>query len=142
MGVDVEIRRKIWDFILELNRKQNLSIILTTHYLEEAQKVCDKIGIIKNGQLIKNMNTSELIAQMPTRKLNISLLNPIDQLPEFNLTEIKDTKLLDKKIIQLTVANNLSMTKLFALFSEHKIEVKDYKPENNELEELFFYINQ
>ena len=70
-GVDVELRRQLWAYVLELNRK-GVTIVLTTHYLEEAQELCDQIAIINRGQVVACEPTTTLLARMDTRKVLVT----------------------------------------------------------------------
>src|SRR5665213_1331603 len=80
-GVDVELRRHLWDQVRALNRA-GTTILLTTHYLEEAENLCDRIAIIDNGRVVACATTSELVARVDDKKLTIALAEPIAALPE------------------------------------------------------------
>jgi ABC-2 type transport system ATP-binding protein len=75
-GVDVELRRQLWAYVLELNRK-GVTIVLTTHYLEEAQELCDQIAIINRGQVVACEPTTTLLRRMDTRMVLVTLPDPI-----------------------------------------------------------------
>ncbi|MEJ2137702.1 MAG: ABC transporter ATP-binding protein, partial [Desulfofustis sp.] len=80
-GVDVELRHTLWDFVREINR-QGTTILLTTHYLEEAEQMCSRIAIMHHGKLIAMQTTASLLKELGTRSILVSLERPIDQLPE------------------------------------------------------------
>ena len=100
-GVDVELRRQLWAYVLELNRK-GVTIVLTTHYLEEAQELCDQIAIINRGQVVACEPTTTLLARMDTRKVLVTPQEPMTQAPPRSDVEVKpapvkyDTALLDR----------------------------------------------
>lgn len=79
-GVDVELRTQLWDYVRELNR-QGTTILLTTHYLEEAEELCDKIAIINHGEVIASDKKQNLMRQFDSKKLIIRLLSPLDNIP-------------------------------------------------------------
>src|SRR5580692_6848422 len=79
-GVDVELRRQLWDYVVELNRK-GVTIVLTTHYLEEAQELCDQIAIINRGQVVACEPTTTLLARMDTRKVLVTPEEPVTEAP-------------------------------------------------------------
>ena len=80
-GVDVELRHTLWDFVREINR-QGTTILLTTHYLEEAEQMCNRIAIMHHGKLIAMQSTASLLKELGTRSILVYLERPLDQLPE------------------------------------------------------------
>lgn len=85
-GVDVELRSRMWDFVSEL-RKQGLSILLTTHYLEEAEQLCDRVAIINQGLIQTIGPTRELIEKWSRKRITLRLVNPVHKLPHPDLIE-------------------------------------------------------
>ena len=85
-GVDIELRKQLWDRVGELN-KQGVTIVLTTHYLEEAQALCDRIAIVDQGQVIACEDTSALLAQIDNRTLHIRPVSDLDQAPSIKGAE-------------------------------------------------------
>ncbi|MCJ2182094.1 ABC transporter ATP-binding protein [Novosphingobium sp. 1949] len=79
-GVDVELRRQLWELVTEMNR-EGVTIVLTTHYLEEAEELCDRIAIINHGELIANKPTRELVGMAREKVLLLTLANPVVDLP-------------------------------------------------------------
>lgn len=75
-GVDIELRNSLWDFIRELNREENIAILLTTHYLEEAEELCDRVGILSLGNLLEIGNTKDLIKKLTQRELTLVINDP------------------------------------------------------------------
>ena len=137
-SVDVELRKDMWNIIKELKSK-GVTIILTTHYIEEAEEIADRIGIINNGQLIKVDKKDELIKEMGQKKLIIDLHDKIEQIPK-SLDKYKlilDSQ-LDKIIYLYNVKDeNLGITSLLQLLKDNRIKIKDIKTEQSSLESIF-----
>lgn len=131
-GVDIEVRRSMWEFLTELN-KQGVTIILTTHYLEEAEILCRNIGIIDKGRLVIDTSMKELIGRLNTETYILDV-DPPTSLPtsdDFKLT------LLDERTIELEVAKDQSLNKVFETLSKQSIRVNSLRNKANRLEELF-----
>ena len=130
-GVDIELRRSLWDFLRELNQ-QGTTIILTTHYLEEAETLCRNIGIIQQGQIIENTSMKALLAKLETEifLLDLSENRPlvIDDYP---------FKWVDETTIEVEVKRQQGLNKLFQQLSTQNIEVLSMRNKSNRLEELF-----
>ncbi|AGH38486.1 ABC transporter ATP-binding protein YadG [Bibersteinia trehalosi USDA-ARS-USMARC-188] len=130
-GVDIELRRSMWDFLRELNQN-GTTIILTTHYLEEAETLCRHIGIIQQGELIENTTMKALLAKLETETflLDLSKNRPlvIDDYP---------FKWLDDDTIEVEVKRQQGLNKLFQQLSEQGVEVLSMRNKSNRLEELF-----
>lgn len=130
-GVDIELRRSMWEFLRELNQ-QGTTIILTTHYLEEAENLCRNIGIIQQGRLIENTTMKALLAKLETETflLDLSENRPLviqDYL--FNW--------LDETTIEVEVKRKQGLNSLFAQLSAQNVEVLSMRNKSNRLEELF-----
>ena len=112
-GVDVELRRGMWDFLLKLNQ-EGRTIILTTHYLEEAEYLCNNIGIINKGTIIENTSKKELVNQLDSQKYIFDLLRPIDSIPEstFKINKIDETS------IEVEVSKRDTINDIFAYFNK------------------------
>lgn len=91
-GVDVELRTSLWEFIEEL-KKDNISILLTTHYLEEAELLCDRVGILQDGKLRRIDRVENLIEKYASKKISLVLKNPLPPISHVFLTEQKELKL-------------------------------------------------
>ncbi len=132
-GVDIELRRSMWTFLTELN-EQGISIILTTHYLEEAEQLCRNIGIIDHGRIVENTSMRELL-----KKLHV----------ETFLLDLKDTllvaphligypsQLLDSHTLEVQVEKSLGVSELFRQLAQQNIQVLSLRNKTNRLEELF-----
>ena len=130
-GVDIELRRSLWDFLRELNQ-QGTTIILTTHYLEEAETLCRNIGIIQQGQIIENTSMKALLAKLETE---IFLLDLIENRPL--VIDDYPFKWVDETTIEVEGKRQQGLNKLFQQLSEQQIEVLTMRNKSNRLEELF-----
>ncbi|WP_417698340.1 ABC transporter ATP-binding protein [Psychromonas sp.] len=131
-GVDIELRRSMWTFLTELNQ-QGVTIILTTHYLEEAENLCRNIGIINQGELVINTSMKELLSRLDNETfiLDVDHFSELPSSNEFNLTAIDDSTL------ELELPKSQSLNQVFALLSEYDIAVNSLRNKSNRLEELF-----
>lgn len=132
-GVDVELRRSMWDFLLDIN-KQGVTIMLTTHYLEEAEMLCKNIAIIDQGSIIENTSMKQLLSNLNKETFVFDLINPIETLPILNGFT---AKLIDTSTIEVEVDREKSINDLFKLFSTHNINVCSMRNKSNRLEKLF-----
>lgn len=131
-GVDIELRRSMWEFLTKLN-KQGVTIILTTHYLEEAESLCRNIGIINKGELVINTSMKELIGRLDNETFILDVNSTA------NLPETKDYKLtiIDERTVELELAKAHSLNNVFELLTKQGVEVKSLRNKSNRLEELF-----
>jgi ABC-2 type transport system ATP-binding protein len=132
-GVDIEIRRSMWRFMQEINQ-QGTSIILTTHYLEEAESLCRHIAIINHGQIIEQTSMSLLLSQLHTELFLLDLASPIEAIPELPGYR---AKLIDPKTLEVTVMREQSMNDLFHLLTQHNMQVVSMRNKQNRLEQMF-----
>ncbi|MGX2973675.1 ABC transporter ATP-binding protein [Ursidibacter arcticus] len=130
-GVDIELRRSLWDFLRELNQ-QGTTIILTTHYLEEAETLCRNIGIIQQGQLIENTSMKTLLAKLETETF---LLDVAEKRPL--VIEGYPVKWIDESTLEVEVKREQGLNNLFQQFSQQQIEILSLRNKSNRLEELF-----
>ncbi|QIW16192.1 ABC transporter [Pasteurellaceae bacterium RH1A] len=130
-GVDIELRRSLWDFLRELNQ-QGTTIILTTHYLEEAENLCRHIGIIQNGKLVENTSMKALLAKLESETFVLDLA-------QHKPLVIEDYPLewLDDTTIEVEVQREQGLNKLFQQLSQQGAEVLSLRNKSNRLEELF-----
>lgn len=131
-GVDVELRRGMWDFISKLN-KSGVTIILTTHYLEEAEQLCKNLAIINKGTVIEHGTKKELLSKLESQTYVLDLDKPFDSvLSEYGV------KVLDGgSSIEVSLASAQSLTTLLVAIRKLGYEVKSIRPTSNRLEELF-----
>lgn len=132
-GVDIELRRGLWDFLKEIN-KAGTTIILTTHYLEEAENLCRNIAIIDDGKIIENTSMDHLLQQLENQVFTIETDNdlPIDLNIQGFKSEIKDTKKFSVIIPKDTAMNDLFEDETFKA-----LKITNIKNQTNRLEELF-----
>ena len=132
-GVDIELRRSLWDFLTEINNN-GTSIILTTHYLEEAERLCRNIAIIDSGEIVENTSMQELLTRLEEETFIFDLLKPINKLPEVSGFEMI---LENPKRIKVTVDKEQGLNSVFKSLSELGIEISSMRNETGRLEELF-----
>jgi ABC-2 type transport system ATP-binding protein len=132
-GVDIELRRSLWDFLTEINNN-GTSIILTTHYLEEAERLCRNIAIIDSGEIVENTSMQELLTRLEVETFILDLLQPINKLPEVSGFEMI---LENPKRIKVTVEKEQGLNAIFRSLSELGIEISSMRNETGRLEELF-----
>lgn len=132
-GVDIELRRTMWDFLREINQ-HGTTIILTTHYLEEAENLCRNIAIIDKGRLIENANTKDLLKKLQSETFILYFRKPLYKLPEaipFNC------QFIDEHSIAVEITQQQSLSEVFNYLSTLGLEVTSMKNKANRLEELF-----
>ena len=132
-GVDIELRREMWDFLSDINKK-GTTIILTTHYLEEAEQHCNNIAIIDKGSIVEDTSMKELLSRLSIQSFVLDLEHEIQELPNFSIFDLKSQ---DSKTLIATLTKDDDLNTLFNKLSEHGIKVKSMRNEQNRLEELF-----
>lgn len=137
-GVDIELRHSMWEFLQRINT-QGTSIILTTHYLEEAELLCNKIGIIAKGKLIKQGQKEDLLAEVNKQSLILNLAKPLEIMP--NLAGYSYKQLSESKL-ELEFDKNTSLNKIFHTLDEAGIQVASIQNKHSLLEELFFELSE
>ena len=132
-GVDTELRRSLWEFLVEINKK-GTTIILTTHYLEEAERLCKNISIIDNGKIVRNSNMNSFLRE-------IEMETFIFDLKEKTSKELYSEDFVINKINETTFSvqanKGTNLNSIFDFFDEEEIEVLSMRNETNRLEELF-----
>ena len=132
-GVDTELRRSLWEFLVEINKK-GTTIILTTHYLEEAERLCKNISIIDNGKIVRNSNMNSFLREIEMETFIFDLKEKTSKelfSEDFVINKINDTTFS----VQANKGTNLNS--IFDFFDEEEIEVLSMRNETNRLEELF-----
>ncbi|CAI8973430.1 ABC transporter ATP-binding protein [Pseudomonas sp. fls2-241-R2A-110] len=132
-GVDIELRRSMWTFLTELNQK-GITIILTTHYLEEAEQLCRNIGIIDHGTIVENTSMKQLLGQLHVETFLLDLKNGLGVTPQLIGYP---TRLLDGHTLEVQVDKAMGITSLFTQLAQQNIEVLSLRNKTNRLEELF-----
>ena len=132
-GVDIEIRRSMWDFISGINRA-GTTVILTTHYLEEAESLCRNIAIIDHGEIIRNTDMKSLLATLDVETFILDLRAPVEQCPRVEGMEIT---IRDERTLEASLPREKSLNKLFSELERQEIYVLSMRNKANRLEELF-----
>jgi len=132
-GVDIEIRRSMWEFLREIN-EQGTTIILTTHYLEEAETLCRNIAIIDGGRIIENNSMSTLLRRLQTESFLLTLRDQQIQAP---VIEGYGIKLIDDHTIEVEISKDQGLNDIFSALSGRGIEVLSLRNKVNRLEEMF-----
>jgi ABC-2 type transport system ATP-binding protein len=132
-GVDIELRREMWDFLKEINAN-GTTIILTTHYLEEAEQLCKNIGIIDHGEIVVDTSMKDLLRKLDVQGFVLDLEEPLDNEP---LIEGYNLRLDDPLTLVTAINKDKSINNLFDELNKIGIKVKSMRNESNRLEELF-----
>jgi len=132
-GVDVEIRQSMWLYLKQLN-KEGVTIILTTHYLEEAESLCRNIAILDKGELVEQSNMKKLLLKA---KHQVLIIESIDKLPENIAIENCDCEILDDHTLQVFQGESTSISDVVLALSAQKINVSHLRSAQNRLETLF-----
>ena len=132
-GVDIEIRRSMWDLMRDVNA-QGTTIILTTHYLEEAESLCRTIAIINHGHIIENSDMAGLLSRLNIEHFVLDLAEPLGVAPKVDGYRIER---LHPKVLNVAVPRDKSLNNLFRELTRRNIEVLSLKNKSNRLEQLF-----
>jgi len=132
-GVDIEIRRSMWDFLRELNAR-GTTIILTTHYLEEAESLCRNIAIIDQGRIAEADRMDSLLRKLHTESFVLSLRESVSIVPQL---EGYDFDLIDPQTLEVEVSKDRDLNELFARLSADGVHVLSMRNKVNRLEEIF-----
>jgi ABC-2 type transport system ATP-binding protein len=132
-GVDIELRRSMWAFLRRINER-GTTIILTTHYLEEAESLCRHIGIIDGGRIIEKTDVPTLLSKLKSQSFVLDLANSVSRLP--NLPDFHAVP-LDERRLEVEVRGDQTLSELFAQLAAAGVEVTSMKNKSNRLEELF-----
>jgi len=137
-GVDIEIRRSMWQMMQDVNR-EGTTIILTTHYLEEAESLCRNIAIINNGEIVEKSGMSALLNRIHTDHFVFDIAQRLDGAP---VIEGCDIELVDGHVLNVSVPKSYGLNRLFQELSSLRIEVLSLKNKSNRLEQLFIDLVQ
>lgn len=135
-GVDIELRHSLWEFLTELNKK-GTTIILTTHYLEEAEQLCKNIAIIDHGEIIENANMKSLINRLHVQTFVVDFVEPLQDpifLPDYTY------RMVDNNTMEITLRKDQLLNHLFSELTKQQIKVNSMRNKTNRLEELFVNI--
>jgi ABC-2 type transport system ATP-binding protein len=137
-GVDIEIRRAMWQMMQDVNQ-QGTTIILTTHYLEEAESLCRNIAIINDGQIVEKSAMSSLLSRIHVDHFVLDVAKALDRVPAIPGYEIE---LAGSKVLNVAVPKSLGLNQLFQQLSAQDIGVLSLKNKSNRLEQLFIDLVQ
>ena len=138
-GVDIELRRSLWDFLIEINNN-GTTIILTTHYLEEAEKLCKNISIIDKGEIVKTSSMQSLLRELDTEIFIFDLKDEIDSKSISNSPF--EIKILDTYQISVEINKLQSLNEIFGYLNENNLNILSMRNETNRLEELFLDLTE
>ena len=132
-GVDIEIRRSMWEFIREIN-ESGTTVILTTHYLEEAEELCRNIAIIDHGEIVQNTDMKSLLGTLDVETFVLDLQEPLSAVPQ---VEGMEFKLRDPFTLEASLSKRKSLNTLFSSLDSGGVRVQSMRNKANRLEELF-----
>lgn len=134
-GVDIELRRSMWEFMQQINEEEGTTIILTTHYLEEAEQLCKRIAILDHGEIRINTEMKDLLAQLSVETFIFDLQAPAEQ--EIQLQGVTDWTQPDASTLEVTLTEGETLNRVFGQLNEQRIEIASMRNKANRLEELF-----
>jgi ABC-2 type transport system ATP-binding protein len=129
-GVDVELRRGMWDFIRKIHA-EGTTILLTTHYLEEAEELCDRIVILKQGEVIRDASTQDLLNEQNTQSFVMTVNKDLEEGGLYSF------KRKSENVYEAEIGEKHSVTDMIADLKQQGVTVRDIKPRANRLEEIF-----
>ncbi|MDY3306159.1 ABC transporter ATP-binding protein [Psychrobacter sanguinis] len=134
-GVDIELRRSMWEFMQQINEEEKTTIILTTHYLEEAEQLCRYIAILDHGEIRINTEMKELLGQLSIETFIFDLEKPTSG--QVSITGVTSVLQPDDQTLEVTLSDGESLNEVFKQLTEQGIEVASMRNKANRLEELF-----
>ena len=139
-GVDVELRKKLWENVKSLNEK-GVTIILTTHYLEEAEKMCDRIGILNNGILVALDSTKNLLNRSKIKKVSFKTNKKVN----LNIGNLKSLNIISSDINEISLSydkNKISIEAIIDLIKNTDTQILDISTDDGDLEDVFFQLTK
>ena len=139
-GVDVELRRQLWDNVKLLN-KQGVTIILTTHYLAEAEEMCDRIGILNKGKLVALDSTKNLLKRIQTKKVTFAVNKEVN----INNNSLNSLKILSNSSNQLIISyekSELAINEIITFINKQHIVISDISTDDGDLEDVFLRLTK
>ncbi len=134
-GVDIELRRSMWEFMQQINIEENTTIILTTHYLEEAEQLCKRIAILDHGEIRINTEMKDLLAQLSVETFVFDVTTPLTH--PITLNGVTAVLQPDDFTIEVTLTEGESLNGVFTQLSDQGIHITSMRNKSNRLEELF-----
>lgn len=139
-GVDIELRRGMWDFLQELN-KNGTTIILTTHYLEEAEQLCERIAIVNEGNIVEEGSVKDLLAKLSVETYIFDLTETLTERAKELLSQFQ-VRILDENTIEMDSVQGETVSEMIAALARLDITVRSMRNKANRLEELFVRITK
>lgn len=139
-GVDIELRQMLWKNVRRLNRERGMTIILTTHYLEEAEEMCDEIAILSQGQIVTQDTTKNLLGKLDTKSLVIHPAQPVDVLPQCD--QITTQQRDDGSIVFSYRTQDISANDVLQFVKTSGITIADVRTEQADLEDVFLSLTK
>ena len=140
-GVDIQLRQQLWDSVVDLN-KQGVTILLTTHYLEEAEELCDRIAIINHGKLVANEEKRSLLRRLDSKTLSLRVNGELDELPA-GLSDFHATLQEDRAGIQVTYTpSKTNAGQILDAIRTTGLEITDISTEETDLEDIFLQLTR
>src|SRR5206468_124786 len=139
-GVDVELRRQLWDYVRQLNR-QGVTIVLTTHYLEEAEQLCDRIAIIHHGRMIANEPTRELVAKAQEKAVVVTFDRDIGEVPTNACFD--NIALIDERTLEITYRKDRTNAgQVLTALAAEGLSIVDVRTREPDLEDVFLSLTR
>jgi ABC-2 type transport system ATP-binding protein len=139
-GVDVELRRQLWELVSRMNA-EGVTVVLTTHYLEEAEELCDRIAIINHGQLVACDSTQALLRRLDNKTVTLMLTQPLTQVPE-PLRRFNPTQPTPTEIAIAYRPSTQAMTEILDAARACALPVGDIRTEEVDLEDIFLQLTR
>lgn len=139
-GVDVELRRDMWVFLEELN-KRGVTILLTTHYLEEAEQLCKNMAVIQNGAVVAQGPIKDLISNQETQLFVVDVPQKISE-EAFKALTLFSPKKVDDNTFEILISKKNTLATFFEICASHKVQPTSIRPKSNRLEEFFIQLTQ
>ncbi len=138
-GVDIELRRSMYDYLRKINKEEGTTIILTTHYLEEAEELCKNVAIINKGKIIENTEVKNLVQRLDVERIVLDLAQPLESVP---ILPGYDLHMLDSHSLEVALRRSQPVNQLFEALSSHHIQVLSFRNKTNRLEEMFLQLTK
>jgi ABC-2 type transport system ATP-binding protein len=135
-GVDIELRQLLWQYVRRLNQEEGVTVLLTTHYLEEAQQMCDTIAIIHKGALRAFEKTDSLLSKIDSKRLILTFAHPLEAVPSF-LTIFQPKQLSPTTLALDYQPNPEAIQKILAAIAGAKLDIADIETKQGDLEDIF-----
>ena len=139
-GVDIELRQMLWENVRRLNRERGMTIILTTHYLEEAEEMCDEIAIIHHGEVVANDSTDNLLSHMDARKMIIQPDGDAAQLPDAQGVEVQRRE--DGALVLSYRSGQIAADDVLQAVRDAGVRIRDVRTEQPDLEDVFLELTR